>query len=749
MAETTNNNTNQVPKYTPEQEAARKDPALASTPSGAGAGAVGQPQTGVSTGQTVTGQAPGAGFGTSTTGVRDVAMEEANRAKMLETGELKAGGNEQLAQEKVNMFTYGVGAPVFGAIDSSATAAEEVGGYAEDISAGLADVAAKKDTPEYKYYSDYEKQIQESRDKGEDLYGRLMENIEEDYRIRELEQRDENRITTGAQSKQLARMGAYGRSGSAMSYMQDVDRTNQRHLNKLLMEKERLLIEATSAFEAQDYGKVQDLITANKDIVDQYNEVEQMMFQDSLMSAEEVRTQARFGWDKEDRVMGKIYNLADSGIPLEELSDGEITQMENDAGLLPGTFEALYHANQDAISQKKEFDYQNSLADLSGKIPDGQTFSIGGKTYYGTKTTDKFWRTTEMDENGNVTGLSFNKATGKWQTPVSLGNIGAPTDYNEIITNADGDVFQHNSLTNETVGVYTSKTEQVNPIFLDGFTNWADSLGGVNQHPGDTDTSGGHSGVDIKAGFGTSVRPLVDGKVIWSGNKNDGFGNYVIVQDDEGRQHYYAHFSDLSVRAGDLVDSNTQLGLSGNSGNVWTDRGGPLHKVTPEERMEGAGSHLHYEVRAGEKTQLNIGADPEITETQEAADVTATIAWLKGEGYSNQGAIDYLVGQGIDTSKYVKQIDLAIPLGADTIGVPVMRTTDEEGKEIVDTTFIEQRFSDQQFEDLAEERNISGTFGFDSTQDGKDFVKDYIQTLIDQNLDDADIYEEIQLLFKK
>jgi len=656
MAETTNNNTNQVPKYTPEQEAARKDPALASTPSGAGAGAVGQPQTGVSTGQTVTGQAPGAGFGTSTTGVRDVAMEEANRAKMLETGELKAGGNEQLAQEKVNMFTYGVGAPVFGAIDSSATAAEEVGGYAEDISAGLADVAAKKDTPEYKYYSDYEKQIQESRDKGEDLYGRLMENIEEDYRIRELEQRDENRITTGAQSKQLARMGAYGRSGSAMSYMQDVDRTNQRHLNKLLMEKERLLIEATSAFEAQDYGKVQDLITANKDIVDQYNEVEQMMFQDSLATDDQIMQQARFGWDKEDRAYGNMLEDIKANESWDSVSPERKASFMAATGMNAEDAAKYFEYNKKLLTVSDEIAQKSALVDLADKIKNGQTFSIGNTTYYGTKTDDSTISTTQLDDNGNVTGLVYDKNTHKWTT-TSLGNIGKTSM--QLKADANGDIYAYDAATNTMIGVHTSVTgtdkKFLDPKLQEGYDDWFRNMGGIEtqiKHEG-------HNGIDIANEKPLTERvdiPAKNGGTVIQVGTNASYGNFVVIEDSNKVRHQYSHLNSYDVMKDDIIEANQSIGDMGNTGNVTSKKSASPDGIpTPEERALGYGRHLHYEeyTADGESNIFNVGGDDEIIKERE----------LKESKQNVKNEIDQYLGEDkfYDTAKYIAlREDLAV-----------------------------------------------------------------------------------------
>lgn len=65
------------------------------------------------------------------------------------------------------------------------------------------------------------------------------------------------------------------------------------------------------------------------------------------------------------------------------------------------------------------------------------------------------------------------------------------------------------------------------------------------------------------------------------------FGNTVIVQDDRGMYHAYAHLSSLGVGAGDNVKAGDILGIQGETG---LDRQG---------EKTAWGSHLHYEVGSG------------------------------------------------------------------------------------------------------------------------------------------------------
>lgn len=87
----------------------------------------------------------------------------------------------------------------------------------------------------------------------------------------------------------------------------------------------------------------------------------------------------------------------------------------------------------------------------------------------------------------------------------------------------------------------------------------------------------GHNGLDMGIPVGTPVQTTMDGKVVYAGWNNEGYGNLVIVENGPYRT-YYAHLSEIPVRIGDAVTAGSTIGLSGNTGN-------------------STGPHLHYEVR--------------------------------------------------------------------------------------------------------------------------------------------------------
>jgi|WetSurMetagenome_2_1015567.scaffolds.fasta_scaffold284255_2 murein DD-endopeptidase MepM/ murein hydrolase activator NlpD len=95
----------------------------------------------------------------------------------------------------------------------------------------------------------------------------------------------------------------------------------------------------------------------------------------------------------------------------------------------------------------------------------------------------------------------------------------------------------------------------------------------------------GHMAFDIAIPVGTQVKTTMDGKVVYAGWNNQGYGNLVIVENG-GYRTYYGHLSSVPVSVGEQVTAGTVIGLSGNTGH-------------------STGPHLHYEIR-----QNGVAIDP-------------------------------------------------------------------------------------------------------------------------------------------
>lgn len=96
-----------------------------------------------------------------------------------------------------------------------------------------------------------------------------------------------------------------------------------------------------------------------------------------------------------------------------------------------------------------------------------------------------------------------------------------------------------------------------------------------------TGKSSGHRGIDIASPMGTRLDANIGGKVIASGdataNKyHSSYGNIVVIQDETGVKHLYAHLQKAIAKIGDYVEAGTHIGNIGSTGR-------------------STGSHLHYE----------------------------------------------------------------------------------------------------------------------------------------------------------
>ena len=86
-----------------------------------------------------------------------------------------------------------------------------------------------------------------------------------------------------------------------------------------------------------------------------------------------------------------------------------------------------------------------------------------------------------------------------------------------------------------------------------------------------------HQGIDLPYPTGTPVYAAFDGKVRMA-DWNSGYGNLVVLRHANGLETYYAHCSELKVKAGDWVHAGDVIALGGSTGR-------------------SSGPHLHFETR--------------------------------------------------------------------------------------------------------------------------------------------------------
>lgn len=86
-----------------------------------------------------------------------------------------------------------------------------------------------------------------------------------------------------------------------------------------------------------------------------------------------------------------------------------------------------------------------------------------------------------------------------------------------------------------------------------------------------------HKGIDIAARVGEPILAAAKGRVVFAGNRSNGYGNMVEIDHGHGFITRYAHASRLHVRSGQTVDRGFRIADVGATGLV-------------------SGPHLHYEV---------------------------------------------------------------------------------------------------------------------------------------------------------
>ena len=100
-----------------------------------------------------------------------------------------------------------------------------------------------------------------------------------------------------------------------------------------------------------------------------------------------------------------------------------------------------------------------------------------------------------------------------------------------------------------------------------------------------------HRGLDIGAPYGTSIKSPINGKVVSTGSDAAGYGNYAVVQDEEGTKHLFGHMQNpVGYGPGTQIYKDSVIGQVGSSG-------------------KSTGSHLHYEMRRNDSKYSTIDPD--------------------------------------------------------------------------------------------------------------------------------------------
>ncbi|MCM1024365.1 MAG: peptidoglycan DD-metalloendopeptidase family protein [Prevotella sp.] len=143
---------------------------------------------------------------------------------------------------------------------------------------------------------------------------------------------------------------------------------------------------------------------------------------------------------------------------------------------------------------------------------------------------------------------------------------------------ASGQEYVPQEVETDTSGTFTSYSETGFIWPVPTVRNMTDGYG--NRWIVEEQRNNFHKGIDItKPGCaGTPTVAAAGGTVIQAGNKNNGYGNCVIIDHGNGVSTLYAHHQSLAVSVGQTVKQGDTLGYIGHTGNAY-------------------GDHLHFEVR--------------------------------------------------------------------------------------------------------------------------------------------------------
>ena len=86
-----------------------------------------------------------------------------------------------------------------------------------------------------------------------------------------------------------------------------------------------------------------------------------------------------------------------------------------------------------------------------------------------------------------------------------------------------------------------------------------------------------HTGLDFRASYGTPIRAVKAGVVLYAGNSGDWAGNHVAIRHADGMTTMSSHMSSMAVHAGQSVQAGQIIGRVGQTGRAF-------------------GAHLHFEL---------------------------------------------------------------------------------------------------------------------------------------------------------
>lgn len=170
---------------------------------------------------------------------------------------------------------------------------------------------------------------------------------------------------------------------------------------------------------------------------------------------------------------------------------------------------------------------------------------------------NKFINYQAVLDNPNVTQKAkeyITKATGLTPTTVSA-------KVQEV--NIKSPVISGTAIRSGTETSNTASSDFINPLDTMNIT----SPFGMRTHPIDK-VQKMHYGIDLAASAGTPVKSSIGGKVVFAGDKNDGYGISVYVDNGNGTVTRYSHLQSANVKTGDTVTQGQIVGKVGSTGKA-------------------------------------------------------------------------------------------------------------------------------------------------------------------------------------
>lgn len=278
----------------------------------------------------------------------------------------------------------------------------------------------------------------------------------------------QQKSSRAASAMQLARMGALGTSLSGVSYMQNLEASQQAELNNLVMKSRQLISEAESAFAEGNAALALEKSKAASVAKQEFLNRDKQRVEDLMKAAQYQKFQ-------EDRLDSTMQKMVQAGFKPE---DSYLQHLDKQTGLDPGTSKLTFSAMekmfdlQKAESEKKSsvemrkmaLDTFNTLYSALDKIPAGTPVNFDGNTYFGTQGTGKV----EVDDMGVGRFARVNQTTGAIDI-VSLGKIGKEIDGWSTKEDDQGRLWRINDKTGQFLPMFPNEVqEQVQSVLPDG-----------------------------------------------------------------------------------------------------------------------------------------------------------------------------------------------------------------------------------------------------------------------------------------